>query len=122
MRRALAVAAAAALACSGGGPGRAPGAGGPSDDTAEWLSCRVGADCNWLIGEGGWPVAVNRARTQDYQAWVHSQAPFTTYYTPSDCFAHGEEFDDYSARSEGAVACAAGSCRIDLEPGCTNRP
>ncbi len=109
---------AAALACTSGGPGRAPFDGG---ETVEWLSCRTAADCTWLIGEGGWPVAINRERKNDYLAWVRSQAPFTTYYAPSDCFAHSEESDDYAARSQGAVTCDAARCRIDLEPVCTHR-
>ncbi len=115
--RPLALAAAAALACTSGGPGRTSVDGG---EAVEWLSCRTLADCTWLIGEGGWPVAINRKRKDDYLAWVRSQAPFTTYYTPSDCFAHSQEFDGYTRHSQEAVRCHEGRCRIDLDPACTN--
>ncbi|MBW2280465.1 MAG: hypothetical protein JRG76_15860 [Deltaproteobacteria bacterium] len=120
MSRALALVAATALACGWGPPPAPEGAPDGRSRPNEWSTCGIAADCTWLIGEGGWPVAVNSTRSQDYQAWVQSQAPFTTYYTPSDCFAQGREFDEYSTRSESAIACDAGRCRIDLEPACTN--
>ena len=84
-----------------------------------WYACEASTDCTWLIGEGGWPTAVRADSAQAYRRWVESQAPFTTYFMPGDCFSRGGEFEDYVLRSKSGVACADRSCKLTTEPECT---
>lgn len=84
-----------------------------------WYACEVSDDCEWLIGEGGWPVAVRASSTQDYREWAQSQAPFTTYLMPADCFDSDEQFETYLQQSKTRVACVEQRCLLDMEPKCT---
>ena len=78
-----------ALGCTSGEAAElADGARGAA---AKWHACQVAADCTWTLGEGGWPAAVSGSSVSAHQEWVESQAPFTTYFMPGDCFAHSEE-------------------------------
>jgi hypothetical protein len=106
-----------ALACALGEPAeRAEETGGTP---GSWQACSVAADCVWTIGEAGWPTAVSRVRESDYLDWVASRAPFTTYFTPDDCFVEPAEFSSYVSRSRSSVACQAGICTLGVEPRCT---
>ena len=73
----------------------------------------------WVLGEGGWPTAVNGSRRTTYLEWVASQAPFTTYFTPSDCFVSEREIEEFEGESREALACSGGRCIIALEQRCT---
>ncbi len=84
-----------------------------------WYACEVSNDCAWLIGEGGWPVAVRASNTPEYREWAQSQAPFTTYFTPADCFVSDQDFEKYLYQSRSQVACADRRCVLNLEPKCT---
>lgn len=93
---------------------------GPSQFSGvDWYACETPTDCKWLIGEGGWPTAVRADSAQAYRQWVESQAPFTTYFMPGDCFSRGEEFEDYVLRSKSRVACVERLCKLAAEPECT---
>ena len=91
----------------------------PNSEVQSWNACRILDDCTWSLGEGGWPAAVNAAGLPAYQEWVRSQAPFTTYFMPGDCFAYNDEFEAYLSRTKSSVACVAGSCVLETEPSCT---
>ena len=84
-----------------------------------WRACETPDDCEWMIGEGGWPVAVRASSTRAYREWVDSQAPFTTYFMPGDCFVSDEEFKNYLDRSKSRVACVERRCLLEIEPRCT---
>ena len=86
---------------------------------AHWYACEVSDDCAWLMGEGGWPVAVRASSAQAYRERVHSQAPFTTYFMPGDCFVSDEEFNAYVRISESRVSCEDRRCSLDIHPECT---
>ena len=101
-----------AFGCTSGEPTAPEGA------TTNWHACEVTADCTWAIGGGGWPVATRADSASAYLDWVQSQAPFTTYFMPGDCFARPEEFHSYVASSKSSVACLAGSCTLELKPTC----
>jgi hypothetical protein len=87
--------------------------------STDWRACRVATDCTWTIGAGGWPVAVRGENVSVHRDWIESQAPFTTYWMPGDCFARTEQFEAYVARSRSSVACLGGACALALEPICT---
>ena len=106
-----------ALSCTSGEPTARPS--NPEGAAANWHACRVTVDCAWAIGGGGWPVAIHADSASAYLDWVQSQAPFTTYFIPGDCFARREEFHSYVSRSKSSVACLAGSCTLELKPKCT---
>ena len=86
---------------------------------ANWYACEDVNNCAWVIGEGGWPVAVGKSSVPAYLEWVQSQAPFTTYFTPEDCFEKDEEFEAYVLQSKSRVSCAARHCALATEPVCT---
>ncbi len=86
---------------------------------AHWYACEAPDDCAWLMGEGGWPVAVRASSTQAYREWVHSQAPFTTYFMPGDCFVSDEEFKAYVLQSKSRISCEGRRCSLDIDPKCT---
>ncbi len=99
------------------------GLAGDSDDSrgvdATWYACDASTDCAWTIGEGGWPVAVRTSSVSAYASWARSQAPFTTYFMPGDCFEGDEEFEAYVLRSRSAVSCVDRHCTLETEPNCT---
>ena len=103
--------------CTGGQPGAPPGPA--QDEVQSWHTCRVAADCIWTIGAAGWPVAVNAAALPAYHEWIQSQAPFTTYFMPGDCFAHDGEFEAYVSRTESSVVCVDEACALEVDPNCT---
>lgn len=115
-RRAAALAAVLVVGCASGEPVERPD---EVPAVASWHVCSVASDCTWTVGEGGWPAAVNAERESDYLAWVESQAPFTTYFTPDDCFLEGEELSAYVSESRSSVDCRAGSCTLTVSPHCT---
>lgn len=84
-----------------------------------WYACEASDDCAWVIGEGGWPVAVRASSALAFREWVRSQAPFTTYFTPGDCFGRDEEFELYALESKSRVACVDRRCALEVEPKCT---
>ena len=99
--------------------GLADDSDGSRGKDATWYACDVATDCSWAIGGGGWPVAVRTSSVSAYLEWVRSQAPFTTYFMPSDCFEGDGEFEAYVVRSETAVSCAEHHCALEIEPTCT---
>ena len=85
----------------------------PYDES--WHMCVSAEQCVWVEGPGGWPDAVHKDHVKSYTGWLTLRAPYTTYFTPGDCFASTQEWDDYVAATKDRVACLAGRCRIDLE-------
>ena len=86
---------------------------------AHWYACEAQTDCAWVIGEGGWPAAVRASNAQAYREWVHSQAPFTTYFMPGDCFNNDEEFKAYVLQSKSRISCKDRHCSLEVTPKCT---
>ena len=107
------------LAVCFSGSSHADKAGTSRSAGADWYACEATADCAWSLGEGGWPTAVRGENAQAYRKWVDSQAPFTTYFMPGDCFNRDDEFVDYILRSKSAVTCVERLCKLDVEPECT---
>jgi len=106
--------AALALGCSGSEPSEPPRVA--ADPFRE---CGEPAECSWTLGGGGWPTAVNTEQVSAHRDWVESQAPFTTYHMPGDCFESPDVFEAYVARSRATVVCRAGACALAIEPTCT---
>lgn len=86
---------------------------------ARWYACEAAAHCQWTIGEGGWPVAVRADSAQEYHHWVKSQAPFTSYFTPGDCFKSDDEFQAFALESRSRMLCTDRRCTLDVAPSCT---
>ncbi len=108
-----AVALGALLSCTQG----APTSQVPSP-ARQWRSCEAASDCAVVIGQAGWPAAINARHELDYLGWVQSQAPFTTYFAPGDCFAEDAAFRAYVSRSESSLACTGGQCVLGVEATC----
>jgi hypothetical protein len=64
-------------------------------------------------------VAVRADSAQEYHHWVKSQAPFTSYFTPGDCFESDDEFQAFALESKSRVLCADRRCTLDVAPSCT---
>ena len=105
------------LGCTRGVPAEQQSS--PQRGIATWQACQVPADCTWTIGEAGWPAAVDTESVAAYREWVESQAAFTTYFMPGDCFVHNDEFESYVSRSKSSIACLDGACTLAIEPVCT---
>lgn len=88
-------------------------------DDERWYACDATVHCEWVIGEGGWPVAVRADSVQAYSQWVRSQAPFTSYFTPGDCFESEAEFQTFVLESKSRMVCADRRCTLDIAPACT---
>ena len=93
----------------------ARGSDGPDE---RWFACEAPEHCAWTIGEGGWPVAVRADSVEAYRDWARTQAPFTTYFTPGDCFEREADFEAYARRSRSRVTCDDRRCTIAIEPRC----
>jgi len=102
-----------ALGCSGAEPSEPP-----PTAADPWRACSEPADCSWTLGGGGWPTAVNVEQVSAHRDWVDSQAPFTTYHMPGDCFGSTQAFEAYVAHSRSTVVCRAGACGLAIEPTC----
>ena len=87
-------------------------------DPPEWFSCTDRADCVWIRGDGGWPVAVRREHRQALLDRVARDAPHTTYFTLADCLPSTTERDAYLERSRSAVRCKDDRCRVTETPAC----
>lgn len=83
-----------------------------------WYACETVDECQWLIGEGGWPVAVRADSAQPYLEWVQTRAPFTTYFMPGDCFVSDEQFKNYLNESRTRVKCVERQCSLGIRPRC----
>lgn len=88
-------------------------------DDERWYACDATVHCEWVIGEGGWPVAVRADSVQAYSQWVRSQAPFTSYFTPGDCFKSEAELQAFVLESKSRMVCADRRCTLDIAPACT---
>jgi len=88
-------------------------------DDERWYACEEAVQCEWVIGEGGWPAAVRTDSVQAYKQWIQSQAPFTSYFTPGDCFKRDEEFQTFVLESKTRTVCTNMRCVLDIAPECT---
>lgn len=87
-------------------------------DPQEWTACRTSRDCVWTLGDGGWPVAVNRTHLRQFAERVSALAPYTTYFMLADCIPDADARNAYLTQSQAAVSCERAVCKVTLEAQC----